>query len=87
MRAVTATLWCVLVLACAGCSDSNRPPPRHYTTDKPARGAPPAQSVQPARHAAHEHPHGPHPHVASDHHHHPHPHPHLAGQDNHHHPY
>jgi hypothetical protein len=84
MRVVLArTGWLVAVL-CAGCADGNRPPPRHYTADKPARAAP---STQPLRHPSHQHPHGPHPHVASDHHHHPHPHPHLAGENNHHHPY
>jgi len=86
-RAAAARTWCLVALACAGCSDGNRPPPRHYTADKPARVAPPSAPPRPPRHAAHEHPHGPHPHAASDHHHHPHPHPHLAGLDNHHHPY
>ncbi|HET7502695.1 MAG TPA: hypothetical protein VFK02_16855 [Kofleriaceae bacterium] len=75
----------LLALACAGCPDGNRPPPRHYTQVRPARVDPPPPS--PPRHPAHEHPHGPHPHSRSDHHHHPHPHPHLAGLNHHHHPY
>lgn len=78
---MTRALVVAVVLVGAACND--RPRPRHYTVDKPARAAP----DRAPRHPSHEHPHGPHPHSRSDHHHHPHPHPHLDGQAGHHHPY